>query len=180
MVFLNVAQGPLSLLNDGCGSSTCGDGLPNRWLFNAGFPPCFDLLCFFKNPRATINVAKQTALTMKTNHMCLSFYVLSTFAVLANSFDPVTTTIVVGAGAVLGRRILNYFQESCDTKWISFNSTGERLCVRQTFIFWTRLDSAGRQGAQKRCLTVAVSGCKTSSVKIARNDMQLCCAENTT
>lgn len=68
---------------------------------------------------------------MKTNHMYLSLYVLSTVAVLANSIEPVTTMIFVGAGAVLGRRIINYFRESCDPKWIAFNSTGEwvLLCL---------------------------------------------------
>lgn len=64
---------------------------------------------------------------MKTKHMYLSLYVLSMVAVLANSFDPVTTTVLVGVGAGLGRTIWNYFQESCGPKWISLNSTGERL-----------------------------------------------------
>lgn len=79
--------------------------------------------------------AKHTAVTMKTKHMYLSLYVLSAVAVLANSFDPVTTTVLVGVGAGLGRTIWNYFQESCQPKWISFNSTGERLCVCSTFSF---------------------------------------------
>lgn len=126
---------------------------------------------FFNSTNTSINVAKQTAPTMKTNRLYLSLYVLSAVAVVANSFDPVTTTIVVSAGAVLGRTILNYFQESCKPKWISFNSTGERLCVRLTFIFCTRRDSDGRQCGQKLCFAIAVSVCKTSGfVK------QLCCA----
>lgn len=66
---------------------------------------------------------------MKTKRMYLSLYVLSTVAVLANSFEPVITTVLVGVGAGLGRTIWNYFQESCEPKWISLNSTGERLCV---------------------------------------------------
>lgn len=66
---------------------------------------------------------------MKTNYIYLALSVLSAIAAVTNAFDPVTTTVVVSAGAVLGRTILNYFQESCDPKWISLNSTGERLCL---------------------------------------------------
>lgn len=64
---------------------------------------------------------------MKAIHLYLLLHVFSTVAVLVNTFDPVTTTVFVGLGATLGRTIWNYLHESCDSKWISYNATGEHL-----------------------------------------------------
>lgn len=54
-------------------------------------------------------------------------YGLSTGALLVNTFDPVTTTVVVGVGTALGRTIYNYLHESCSPKWLTFNATGKRV-----------------------------------------------------
>lgn len=64
---------------------------------------------------------------MKAAHLYLWLHVLATASALANAFDPVTTTVVVSVGAALGRTIYDYFHESCDQKWISFNATGEHV-----------------------------------------------------
>ncbi|XP_070780533.1 torsin family 1 isoform X2 [Enoplosus armatus] len=61
---------------------------------------------------------------MKVAHLYLLLHSFLTACVLVNAFDPITTTVVVGVGATLGRTIWNYFHESCDPKWIAFNSTG--------------------------------------------------------
>ncbi|CAL8277348.1 unnamed protein product [Merluccius merluccius] len=45
---------------------------------------------------------------------------------VVNAFEPVSTTIAIGATAFLGRTIYNYFHESCDPKWVQFNATGLR------------------------------------------------------
>lgn len=63
---------------------------------------------------------------MKATHLFLVFHVFSTASVLVNTFDPVTTTVAVGVGATLGRTIWNYFHESCVSRWIAFNATGEQ------------------------------------------------------
>lgn len=64
---------------------------------------------------------------MKATRLYLLLYVLSTTGVLVNTFDPITTTVVIGVGATLGRTIYNYLHESCDQKWITFNATGKRV-----------------------------------------------------
>ncbi|XP_040915579.1 torsin family 1 isoform X2 [Toxotes jaculatrix] len=61
---------------------------------------------------------------MNAARLYLWLHVLSTTGVLVNTFDPVTTTVVIGIGATLGRTIYNYLHESCDSKWIAFNATG--------------------------------------------------------
>ncbi|XP_073334134.1 torsin family 1 isoform X2 [Pagrus major] len=61
---------------------------------------------------------------MKAAHLFLFLHVFSTAGVLVNAFDPITTTVVLGVGATLGRTIWNYLRESCDPKWIAFNATG--------------------------------------------------------
>ncbi|XP_008302302.1 torsin family 1 isoform X2 [Stegastes partitus] len=61
---------------------------------------------------------------MKTAHLYLLLHVLSTASVLVNAFDPITTSVIVGLGATLGKTIYNYLHESCDKKWIAFNATG--------------------------------------------------------
>ncbi|XP_029025406.1 torsin-1A-like isoform X2 [Betta splendens] len=61
---------------------------------------------------------------MKTSHLYLFLHVLLAGGVSVRAFDPVTTTVAIGVGATLGRMILNYFRESCDSKWIAFNLTG--------------------------------------------------------
>ncbi|KAM9841272.1 torsin family 1 isoform 2-T2 [Aulostomus maculatus] len=63
-------------------------------------------------------------LKMKAAHLSLLFHVFSVVAVLVSTFDPITTTVVVGIGATFGRRIFNYFHESCEPKWVSFNASG--------------------------------------------------------
>ncbi|KAF1371451.1 hypothetical protein PFLUV_G00278110 [Perca fluviatilis] len=61
---------------------------------------------------------------MKAAHLYLSLLVFSSASVLVNTFEPITTTVVLGIGAALGRTIYNYLHESCDSKWIAFNATG--------------------------------------------------------
>lgn len=50
---------------------------------------------------------------------------VSIACVVADAFEPFTTTVVVGLGVTLGRIIYSYSQESCDSKWVAFNATGE-------------------------------------------------------
>lgn len=69
--------------------------------------------------------------TMKVPHICL--WVTLTFSGLVNAFDPITTTVVVGVGAALGRTIFKYFKETCDPKWIAYNATGELECNVNTW-----------------------------------------------
>lgn len=64
---------------------------------------------------------------MKAAHLFLFLHVFSTAGVLVNAFDPITTTVVLGVGATLGRTIWNYLHESCDPKWVAFNGTGEHV-----------------------------------------------------
>lgn len=64
---------------------------------------------------------------MKAIHLYLLLHVFSTVGVLVHTLDPITTTVVVGFGATLGRTIWNYLHESCDSKWIAFNATGEHF-----------------------------------------------------
>ncbi|XP_068190648.1 torsin-1A-like isoform X2 [Antennarius striatus] len=61
---------------------------------------------------------------MRAAHKYLLLYILTTSCVVVNTFDPVTTTVVVGFGATLGRTIWNYLHESCEPRWIAFNATG--------------------------------------------------------
>lgn len=44
-----------------------------------------------------------------------------------DAFDPITTTVVVSFGAALGRTIYNYLRETCDSRWLTYNSTGGRF-----------------------------------------------------
>ena len=49
-------------------------------------------------------------------------------SVLVNAFEPISTTIV-GAGvtlglAAVGKKMYNHLHESCESKWVAFNSTG--------------------------------------------------------
>lgn len=62
---------------------------------------------------------------MKVAYIYMSLHVLLTAGALVNAFDPITTTVGVGLLATLGRTVYKYFHESCDKKWIGFNSTGE-------------------------------------------------------
>lgn len=62
---------------------------------------------------------------MKVAVLCLCLHVLLTAGALVNAFDPITTTVGVGLFATVGRTIYKYFHESCDTRWIAFNATGE-------------------------------------------------------
>ncbi|XP_029371649.1 torsin-1A-like isoform X2 [Echeneis naucrates] len=61
---------------------------------------------------------------MKVTRLCLWLHALSITGVLVGAFDPITTTVFVGVGATLGRFIYSKFQESCNAKWIFFNTTG--------------------------------------------------------
>ncbi|XP_026209920.1 torsin family 1 isoform X2 [Anabas testudineus] len=60
---------------------------------------------------------------MKTTRLYLFLTIFSTIALLVDTFEPVTTAVVIGIGATLGRTIYNYLHESCDSKWIYFNAT---------------------------------------------------------
>lgn len=62
---------------------------------------------------------------MKLTHLYLFFRIFSTLGVLANAFDPISITVVVGVGATLGRTVWNYLHESCDKRWIAYNATGK-------------------------------------------------------
>lgn len=64
---------------------------------------------------------------MKATHLYLLLHILLSATALVRTFDPVTTTVVVGLGATLGRTIYNYLHESCDSKWVAFNATGEHV-----------------------------------------------------
>lgn len=64
---------------------------------------------------------------MRARHVYVLLHICLTVGVLVNAFDPITTTVVIGIGATLGRTIYNYFRESCDSKWIAFNATGEQV-----------------------------------------------------
>lgn len=65
---------------------------------------------------------------METTCKTLVAYILIANLVV-NAFDPISTTIAVGATAALGRTIYNYFHESCDPKWVQLNATGENWAV---------------------------------------------------
>ncbi|XP_029921718.1 torsin family 1 isoform X2 [Myripristis murdjan] len=56
---------------------------------------------------------------------------VSIACVVADAFEPITTTVVVGLGVTLGRIIYNYSQESCDSKWVAFNATGLKVDLEQ-------------------------------------------------
>lgn len=91
---------------------------------------------------------------MKAKHIYLLLYVFLNVGVLVNSFDPLTTWVVVGVGAGLGRTLWNYFQESCEPKWISFNATGDRLRASWICSFRTRLvvlQNVGEDDCLRRC-----------------------------
>lgn len=65
---------------------------------------------------------------MKAAQIYLLLHVFLIASVPVNAFEPVTTTLFVGAvSATLGRTIWNYFHESCDQKWIAYNATGLKL-----------------------------------------------------
>lgn len=64
---------------------------------------------------------------MKSTDIYALLYVFLTTSVLTNAVDPITTTLVVGLGATLGRTVWNYLHESCSSKWIKYNATGD--CV---------------------------------------------------
>lgn len=65
---------------------------------------------------------------MKIAHMLWVLNALLTAGPLADAFDPLTTTVVVSVGAALGRTIYNYLRETCDSRWLTYNSTGECEC----------------------------------------------------
>ncbi|XP_035996283.1 torsin-1A isoform X1 [Fundulus heteroclitus] len=71
-----------------------------------------------------IHVRNPPPPTMKVAHICLWVHVSLAASGLVNAFDPITTTVLVGFGATLGRTIYRYFQETCDPKWIAYNATG--------------------------------------------------------
>uniref|UniRef100_A0A3P8XDM4 AAA+ ATPase domain-containing protein n=1 Tax=Esox lucius TaxID=8010 RepID=A0A3P8XDM4_ESOLU len=62
---------------------------------------------------------------MRPTYKTLFGYILIS-SVLVKAFEPITTTIVAGAGAAAaaGWNMYSYFYESCDSQWIDFNSTG--------------------------------------------------------
>lgn len=65
---------------------------------------------------------------MKSTYIYLLLYVFLTTGVLTNAVDPITTTVVVGLGATLGRTVWNYLRESCTPKWVNYNAKG--YCVQ--------------------------------------------------
>ncbi|XP_064860814.1 torsin-1A-like [Oncorhynchus nerka] len=57
------------------------------------------------------------------------FYVLIS-NVFVNAFEPISTTFVGLGFTAVGRKMYNYvYGESCDSKWITFNSTGLEVAL---------------------------------------------------
>lgn len=51
--------------------------------------------------------------------------------VIVHAFEPISTTIVAGAGmAALGNKLYNYLFETCNEHWIGFNTTGKHNHVK--------------------------------------------------
>ncbi|XP_074547307.1 torsin family 1 isoform X2 [Halichoeres trimaculatus] len=71
---------------------------------------------------------------MKAKHLSLLLHVFLISGVLVNAFDPITTTVVIGCGATLGRFLYTYLHESCDPKWIAFNATGLKTDLESKLI----------------------------------------------
>ena len=86
----------------------------------------------FKHNKTT-DVRDLDVETMKVARIFLLLHVLSTTCPLVNAFDPFTTTLVIGATSIVGRKIYNFFHESCDPSWIAFNATGKRVHLRFTW-----------------------------------------------
>ncbi|XP_052377270.1 torsin-1A-like isoform X3 [Oncorhynchus keta] len=67
---------------------------------------------------------------MKATYATYFVYYVLISSGFVNAFEPISTTFVVGVGvglAAVGRTIYNYVYESCDSKWIAFNSTGKNF-----------------------------------------------------
>lgn len=73
---------------------------------------------------------------MKSTDIYLFFYVFLTTIVLTSALDPITATAVVGLGASLGRTLWNYFHESCSSKWINYNATGDCAHIQRVQVFY--------------------------------------------
>lgn len=60
----------------------------------------------------------------ETASSVLHFILITSVAV--HAFEPITTSIVAGAGvAALGNKLYNYLFETCNAHWIGFNATGK-------------------------------------------------------
>lgn len=46
---------------------------------------------------------------------------------VVEAIEPVSTSLLLGTGAVLGRKLYRYLYETCDENWLNFNATGEHL-----------------------------------------------------
>ncbi|XP_035628388.1 torsin-1A-like isoform X2 [Oncorhynchus keta] len=71
---------------------------------------------------------------MKATYATYFVYYVLISSGFVNAFEPISTTFVVGVGvglAAVGRTIYNYVYESCDSKWIAFNSTGLEVALDQ-------------------------------------------------
>ncbi|XP_023999394.1 torsin-1A-like [Salvelinus sp. IW2-2015] len=71
---------------------------------------------------------------MKATYATYFVYYVLISSGFVNAFEPISTTFVVGAGvglAAVGRRVYNYVYESCNSKWIAFNSTGLEVALDQ-------------------------------------------------
>ncbi|KAK6305052.1 hypothetical protein J4Q44_G00238320 [Coregonus suidteri] len=69
---------------------------------------------------------------MRATYTILFGYYVLISSVLVNAFEPISTTFVVGAGvglAAVGQKMYNYLYESCDSKWVAFNSTGLEVAL---------------------------------------------------
>uniref|UniRef100_A0A8C7JM40 Torsin family 1 n=1 Tax=Oncorhynchus kisutch TaxID=8019 RepID=A0A8C7JM40_ONCKI len=67
---------------------------------------------------------------MKATYKAYFVYYVLISSVFVNAFEPISTTFVVGLGvAAVGRKMYNYVYESCDSKWIAFNSTGLEVAL---------------------------------------------------
>lgn len=73
---------------------------------------------------------------MKSTDIYLLFHVFLTISVVTNAVDPITTTVVVGLGATLGRTIWNYLHEHCSSKWIDYNATGDCAHIKRVQVLY--------------------------------------------
>ncbi|GAA6105332.1 torsin-1A-like isoform X2 [Tachysurus ichikawai] len=60
----------------------------------------------------------------------LVLYFILIPSVSVQAFEPISTSILTGAGvAVLGKKLYNYLVETCNEHWVGFNKNGKRSCV---------------------------------------------------
>lgn len=89
----------------------------------------FTEVLWLRYSTSTADIRIRSVWTMQTcKYLCL--FILLTTRVPVDAFDPISTTVVVGVCATLGRSLWNYLTESCDSRWIAFNATGEHVAFQ--------------------------------------------------